>query len=148
MSLVSKTGFDARVCSMARPSKGDRAAHMVKTHPAVTQRLVEKAAAAGSSSATQYVADVLALYAGLPQHVRELNSSSALTVPRALQALRGDVYGRIMVRPHREVSERLTAQAPGHKVPPHIADILSVHVGLPEHARTLDHGEEVLPLAM
>lgn len=133
---------------MARPSKGDRAAHMVKTHPAVTQRLVEKAAAAGSSSATQYVADVLALYAGLPQHVRELNSSSALTVPRALQALRGDVYGRIMVRPHREVSEHLTAQAPGHKVPPHIADILSVHVGLPEYARTLDHGEEVLPLAM
>jgi len=133
---------------MPRPSKGDRAAHMVKTHPAVTQRLVEKAAAAGTSSVTQYVADVLALYAGLPQHVRELNSPSALTVPRALQALRGDIYGRIMVRPHREVSEHLAAQAPGHKVPPHIADILSVHVGLPEHARTLTPGEEALPLAM
>ncbi|MBN7374597.1 hypothetical protein I3U62_25900 [Mycobacteroides abscessus subsp. abscessus] len=133
---------------MARPSKGDRAAHMVKTHPAVTQRLVEKAAAAGSSSVTQYVADVLALYAEMPQHVRELNNQSALTVPRTLPPLRGDVYGRIMVRPHREVSERLTAQAPGYKVPPYIADILSVHVGLPEHARTLDDAEEVLPLAM
>lgn len=134
---------------MARPSKGDRAAHMVKkTHPAVTQRLVEKAAAAGSSSVTQYVADVLALYAEMPQHVRELNNQSALTVPRTLPPLRGDVYGRIMVRPHREVSERLTAQAPGYKVPPYIADILSVHVGLPEHARTRDNAEEVLPLAM
>ena len=71
-----------------------------------------------------------------------------MTVPRALQALRGDIYGRIMVRPHREVSEHLAAQAPGHKVPPHIADILSVHVGLPEHARTLTPGEEALPLAM
>ncbi|MCH9728965.1 MAG: hypothetical protein K0U84_04670 [Actinomycetia bacterium] len=133
---------------MARPSKGDRAAHMVKVHPAVIPRLVEKAAAAGSSSVTQYVADVLALHARLPQHVRELNSQSALNVPRPLQSLRGDVYGRIMVRPHREVSECLTAQAPGHKAPPHIADILSVHVGLPEHARNLNHGEEVLPLAM
>ncbi len=131
---------------MARPSKGDRAAHMVKTHPAVTQRLVEKAAAAGSSTVTQYVADVLALYVGLPEYVRELNS--AIIITRKVEAVHGDSSGRIMVRPARQVSQRLTAQAPGHKVAPHIADILSAHVGLPEHARPFNHVEEVLPLAM
>jgi hypothetical protein len=119
---------------------------MVKVHPDVTQRLVEKAGAAGSSTLTQYVADVLALYVGLPQHVRELNAPVAITVTRNVAAIRGDRDGRIMVRPYREVSERLTAEAPGHKVSPHIADILSIHVGLREHART--HVEEVLPLAI
>lgn len=134
---------------MARPSKGDRAAHMVKTHPAVTQRLVEKAAAAGSSTVTQYVADVLALYVGLPEHVRELNNQPAIIVTRKVEAVHGDDRcGRIMVRPARQVSELLIEQAPGRKVSPHIADILSIHVGLPEHARPLNHVEEVLPLAM
>jgi predicted HicB family RNase H-like nuclease len=136
-----------RVGNMARPSKGDRAAHMVKTHPAVTQRIVEMASEASASSVMQYVADVLALYVGLPQHVRELNQPS-INSTRQIEALRGDKYGRIMVRPHREVSERLTAEAPDHKVSPHIADVLAVHVGLPQYARTLNRVEEVLPLAM
>jgi hypothetical protein len=132
---------------MARPSKGDRAAHMVRTHPAVTQRLVEKAAAAGTSSVSQYIADVLALHARLPEHVRELNKSPIIAASN-IDGLRGDAHSRIMIRPHREVSERLRKQAPDRKVSAHIADILATHVGLPEHARPLNRIEEVLPLAM
>lgn len=132
---------------MARPSKGDRAAHMVKTHPAVTQRLVEKAADAGASSVSQYIADVLALHVGLPEHVRELDQSP-ISATRKVESLRGDAHARIMIRPHRAVSERLGKQAPDRKVAPHIADILAVHVGLPEHSRTNNRMEEVLPLAM
>lgn len=137
---------------MARPSKGDRAAHMVKIHPAVTQRLVERAEGAGSSSVSQYIADVLALYVGMPEHVRELNQT-AIVAPRKLDALRGDSRDRIMIRPYREVSERIAHQAsqkcsgPG-QVAPHIADILAVHVGLPQYARNHNRIEEALPLAM
>ena len=39
---------------------------LVKTHPQVIQRLVEKVAEAGVSSVSQYVADVLAIHVGLP----------------------------------------------------------------------------------
>ncbi|OBF24961.1 hypothetical protein A5725_06120 [Mycobacterium kubicae] len=131
---------------MARPSKGDRAAHMVKTHPAVTQRLVDKASEAGASSVSQYVADVLALYVGLPQHVRELNQIPIIAT-RKVDALRGDTHGRIMIRPHREVSEKLASQT-GGQVTAYVADILAVHVNLPQHIRTPDRIEEVLPLAM
>lgn len=133
---------------MARPSKGDRGAHMVKMHPAVTQRLVTKAEAAGSSSVSQYVADALALYIGLPEHVRELNHMP-IVAPRKLEALRGDSRDRIMVRPHRDVSERLAHQASQNcsstgQLAPYIADILAAHVGLPEHVRKLKRNEEVL----
>lgn len=74
---------------MARPSKGDRAAHMVKADPAVTRRLVRKAANAGVSSASQYIADVLALHVGLPDHVLELNQMAIVT-KRKLPQLKGD----------------------------------------------------------
>lgn len=137
---------------MARPSKGDRGAHMVKNHPAVTQRLIAKAEEAGSSSVSQYIADVLALYVGLPEHVRELNQLP-MSARRKLD-LRGDARdNRIMTRPHREVSDRLARHASQHgsprgQVAPYIADILAIHVGLPEYVRTIDHAEEVLPLAM
>ena len=132
---------------MARPSKGDRTAHMLKSHPAVNERLVERASAAGASSVSQYAADVLALYVGLPEHVRELNRPSL--IPSKIDPLRGDVRTRIMVRPHRQVSERLVSQAPDHKIAPHIADILAAHVGLLEHVRTFNRSdEEGLPLAM
>jgi hypothetical protein len=126
---------------------------MVKSHPAVTQRLVEKAAEAGVSSVSQYVADVLALYVGLPQHVRELNQTPIIAT-RRIDPLRGDARGRIAIRPHREVSDRLAAQAadngtiPPGQVSPYIADILAAHVGLPEHARPHIQIEEVLSLAM
>lgn len=138
---------------MARPSKGDRAAHMVRNHPAVTQRLVEKAAEAGSSSVSQYVADVLALYVSLPEFVRELNQASITATTGKVDALRGDSTGRIMIRPHRAVSERLALRAakigsPPGQVSPYIANILAVHVGLPEHVRKFNRTEEVLPLAM
>lgn len=131
---------------MARPSKGDRTYHMVKFHPVVLQRLAEKAADAGASSISQYGADVLAIYVGLPQHVRELNQSPII-VGRKIDVIRGDTRGRIMIRPHRQVSERLASQT-GGQVAPHIADILAVHVGLPEYASTNNRIEEVLPLAM
>lgn len=138
---------------MAPPSKGDRVGHMVKNHPAVTQRLIAMAEEAGSSSMSQYIADVLALYVGLPEHVRELNQLP-IAATRKLDGLRGDSRdNRIMTRPHREVSERLARQAPlagsrrGH-VAPYIADILAVHVGLPEYARATNGVEEGLPLAM
>ncbi|ETA90029.1 hypothetical protein O983_26190 [Mycobacterium avium 09-5983] len=138
---------------MAPPSKGDRGAHMVKNHPAVTQRLIAMAEEAGSSSMSQYIADVLALYVGLPEHVRELNQLP-IGATRKLDGLRGDSRdNRIMTRPHREVSERLAQQAAQHgpprgQVAPYIADILALHVGLPEYVRTIDCVEEVLPLAM
>lgn len=137
---------------MARPSKGDRGAHMVKIHPAVTQCLVEKAEGEGSSSVSQYIADVLALYVGLPEHVRELNQTP-IVATRKLDALRGDSRDRIMIRPYREVSERLARQASQNcsgprQVAPHIADILAAHVGLPEHVRNHNRIEEALPLAM
>lgn len=96
---------------MAPPSKGDRGAHMVKNHPAVTQRLIAMAEEAGSSSMSQYIADVLALYVGLPEHVREFNQLP-IAATRKLDGLRGDSRdNRIMTRPHREVSERLARQA-------------------------------------
>jgi hypothetical protein len=130
---------------MGRPSKGDRAYHMVRFHPVVLQRLVEKAADSGASSVSQYGADVLALYAGLPEHVRELNQTVLPTTRMVDDAIQGDAYGRIMIRPHREVSERLASQT-DQTVAAYIADVLAAHVGLPEHARRSP--EEVLPLAI
>jgi hypothetical protein len=131
---------------MARPSKGDRAYHMVRFHPVVLQRLVETAAESGASSVSQYGADVLALYVGLPEHVRELNQTSIVPTTRKVDAIQGDAYGRIMIRPHREVSERLASQTDG-QVAAYIADVLAAHVGLAEHAHKVSH-EEVLPLAI
>lgn len=70
---------------------------LVKTHPQVIQRLVEKVAEAGVSSVSQYVADVLAIHVGLPQHVRELNQAPLTRAgARKIQPLRGD---RIMIPP-------------------------------------------------
>lgn len=147
---VSKTLLSDRVVDMARPSKGDRATHMVKLHPAVTERLAEKASETGVSSVSQYAADVLALSVGLPQYVRELNQSPIIA-NRKVKALQGDRYGRIAIRPYREVSERLTCEAGAGAAAPYMADVLAVHVGLPEHARSLHRDEqikEVLPLAI
>ena len=131
---------------MARPSKGDRAYHMVRFHPVVLQRLVEKAAESGASSVSQYGADVLALYVGLPEHVRELNQVPIVPAARKVGGIQGDAYGRVMIRPHRDVSDRLAAQTSG-QVPAYIADVLAVHIGMPELAHKDPH-EEVLPLAM
>lgn len=131
---------------MARPSKGARAYHMVKLHPEVLSRLAEKTAEAGVSSVSQYGADVLALYVGMPEHVRELNQTAIATRTRKAESVQGDVYGRIMVRPHVEVSDRLAHQATGPLVA-FIADILTVHVGMPKLVRTRNVAE-VLPLAM
>lgn len=73
---VSTTRLPAKVANTARPTKGDRGAHMIRNHPAVTQRLVTLASAAGSSSVSQYAADLLAVRVGLPEHVRKLDSDT------------------------------------------------------------------------
>jgi hypothetical protein len=141
-----------RLRAMPRPSKGDRGAHMVKTHPDVAKLLVEKVSAAGVSSVSQYIADVLAIHVDLPAHVRELNQVPLTGAgARTIEPLRGN---RIMIRPHHEVSKRLARRAaqamfaPGgvSGVSPYIADVLATHVGLPQHVRQLN--TEVLPLAM
>jgi hypothetical protein len=133
-----------------RPSKGDRGAHMVKLHQAVTQRLVRKARRAGASSVSQYTADVLALHVDLPEHVVELNQTTIAAAPSS--RIRKSLHTSLMVRPHRAVSERLLELAvhggfPAGHVSPYIASVLAAHVGLPEHARTPSK-EEVLPLAI
>ena len=106
---------------------------MVKTRDGVAPLLVDKVAASGVSSVSQYVADLLAFHVGLPNLVRELDQAAvARAAPRTVAPLRGD---RLMIRPCREVSQRLTQMAgdagylPG-RVSPYIADILAEHVGL------------------
>lgn len=137
---------------MGRPNKGARAYHMVKFHPDVLRRLAERAAAAGVSSLSQFGADVLALHVGMPEHVRELNQTSmdidtsTDTQTRKADEVQGDAYGRLMIRPPREVTERLVGQALGRPISPYIADILTTHVGMPELVR--NRTEEVLPLAI
>ena len=134
-----------------RPSKGERGAHMVKLHQAVTQRLVRKARKAGASSVSQYTADVLALHVGLPEYVVELNQTTIDSTSGS--RIRKSLHTNLMVRPHRAVSERLGELAvdsglpPGH-VSPYIADVLALHVGLPDYARPPIRKEEVLPLAI
>ena len=63
---------------MARPSKGPRGAHMCLPHPEVSRKLDELVANSAVSSVSQYVADVLALHVGLPEHVRELDRQEVL----------------------------------------------------------------------
>jgi hypothetical protein len=88
---------------------------------------------------SQYVADLLAIHVGLPALVRELtlvrelNQAAVAHGPaRAVAPLRGD---RLMIRPRREVSQRLAHMAteagyPPGRVSPYIADVLAEHVGL------------------
>jgi hypothetical protein len=122
--------------SVARPSKGDRGAHMVKTRDGVAPLLVDKVAASGVSSVSQYVADLLAIHVGLPALVRELNQAAvADSAARTVAPLRGD---RLMIRPRREVSQRLAHMAteagyPPGRVSAYIADVLAEHVGLHRH---------------
>jgi hypothetical protein len=137
---------------MARPSKGDRGAYMVKMHQDVLPRLVRKASKAGASSVSQYAADVLALDVGLPEYVVELNQTAIVPSSHRIKKLRGDSRDRVMIRPQRAVAERLVQLAvesgfPPRHVSPYIAGVLAAHVGLPEYARTPSK-EEVLPLAI
>lgn len=116
---------------VARPSKGDRGAHMVKPRDGIAQLLVDIVAESRVSSVSQYVADLLAIHVGLPALVRELNQAAvAHGAPRAVPPLRG---GRLMIRPRREVSQRLAHMAtdagyPPGRVSPYIADVLAEHV--------------------
>jgi hypothetical protein len=106
---------------------------MVKALDGVARLLVDKVAASGVSSVSQYVADLLAIHVGLPGLVRELNQAAvAHAVARTVAPLRGD---RLMIRPRREVSQRLAHMAadagyPPGRVSPCIADVLAEHVGL------------------
>lgn len=57
----------------------------------------------------------------------------------------------IMVRPPRIVAERLDQErrdAGATSLSQYLADLLAIHVGLPELAVELNRAEEVLPLAM
>jgi len=77
---------------VARPSKGDRGAHMVKARDGVAPLLVDKVAASGVSSVSQYVADLLAIHVGLPALVRELNQAAvADSAARTVAPLRAIV---------------------------------------------------------
>ena len=142
---VTVTTHPGRVRRMARPSKGPRGAHMCLPHPAVSRKLDELVAKSAVSSVSQYVADVLALHVGLPEHVRELNRQTLVATEPRVVARR---YERLMVRPHTQVSERLRRlqQDSGvTSISQYLADFLALHVGLPEHVRELDR-QEVLPL--
>ena len=123
---------------------------MVKTRDGVSPLLVDKVAASGVSSVSQYVADVLAIHVGLPALVCELNQATLAdqAAARTLGPLCGD---RLMIRPHREVSDRLTRMAaeagyPPGRVSPYIADVLAEHVGLHrgigDAAAPAAHGEK------
>ena len=82
---------------------------MVKTHDNVARLLIDRVAASGVSSESQYVADLLAIHVGLPDFVRELNQAAiANSAARTVAPLRGD---RLMIRPHRQVSQRLAHMA-------------------------------------
>jgi hypothetical protein len=82
---------------------------------------------------SQYVADLLAIHVGLPNLVRELNRAAvADTARRAVTPPRGN---RLMIRPERQVSDRLAHMAfeagyPPGRVSPYIGDVLAEHVGL------------------
>ena len=142
---VTVTAHPGRVRRMARPSKGPRGAHMCLPHRDVSRKLDELVAKSAVSSVSQYVADVLALHVGLPEHVRELDRQTLVATEPRVEARR---YERLMVRPHSQVSERLRRlqrDSGVSSVSQYLADFLALHVGLPEHVRELDR-QEVLPL--
>ena len=123
---------------------------MVRTHDGVAPLLVDKVAASGVSSVSQYVADVLAIHVGLPALVREYKQAACSGVgARKVAALQG---GRIMIRPNREVSERLAHMAaeagyPAGRVSPYIADVLAEHVGIRRLPATATaSGQQVEPM--
>ena len=93
---------------------------------------------------------LLAIHVGLPALVCELNQATLAdqAAARRVGPLRGD---RLMIRPQREVSDRLTRMAaeagyPPGRVSPYIADVLAEHVGLHrgigEAAAPAAHGEK------
>jgi hypothetical protein len=57
---------------MPRPRKGDRVELLTRPERIVSDKIKQKAAARGIS-VSQYVADLLAVHAGHPELVRELN---------------------------------------------------------------------------
>lgn len=54
------------------------------------------------------------------------------------------------IRPPRAVSDALRAEAASHglSLSQYVADLLAIHVGLPDLARDLGRSDEGLPLAM
>ncbi|WP_241777330.1 toxin-antitoxin system [Mycobacterium intracellulare] len=65
--------FAGSVQPMPQYNKGDRAGQTIRPEREVMERVKQRAAAAGVSSVSQYVADLLAVHVGLPHLVRELN---------------------------------------------------------------------------
>jgi hypothetical protein len=112
---------------------------MVRARDGLARQLAERVAATGVSSLSQYVADLLAIHVGLPNLVRELNRAAvADTAGPAVAPLRGN---RLMIRPQRQVSDRLAHMAfeagyPPGRVSPYIGDVLAEHVGLHPRLQT------------
>lgn len=130
--VFQKHRFPDILRCVARPSKGDRAAYMVRARDGLALQLAERVAATGVSSLSQYAADLLAIHVGLPDLVRELNKAAVADARRAVTPPRGD---RLMIRPERQVSDRLAHMAfdagyPPGRVSPYIGDVLAEHVGL------------------
>lgn len=61
--------------SMPRPRKGDRVELLTRPERLVSEKIKQQAAARGMS-VSQYVADLLAIQAGHPELVRELNKEA------------------------------------------------------------------------
>jgi hypothetical protein len=61
--------------NMPRPRKGDRVELLTRPERLVSEKIKQQAAARGMS-VSQYVADLLAIQAGHPELVRELNKEA------------------------------------------------------------------------
>lgn len=112
---------------------------MVRAQDDLARHLVERVAATGVSSLSQYVADLLAIHVGLPNLVRELKTPTVADTPR--RAVTPPRSNRLMIRPERQVSDRLAQMAleagyPPGRVSPYIGDVLAEHVGLPYRRHT------------
>ena len=73
---VSDTAISAgSLRIMPRPRKGDRVELLTRPERLVSEKIKQQAAARGMS-VSQYVADLLAIQAGHPELVRELNKEA------------------------------------------------------------------------
>jgi hypothetical protein len=118
---------------------------MVRTRDGVVPLLVDKVAASGVSSVSQYVADLLAIHVGLSALVRELNQAAvADSAARTVAPLRGD---RLMIRPRREVSERLAHLAAEAGYPQAGCRQIAVEICRPRNWRGTGASHDLLEIA-
>jgi len=137
-----------------RPHKGDRVLLQTRPYDAVVELVTDRQRAAGVSSLSQYVADVLAMHVSRNDLVVELDRIDGLPLdranaeePRVRAALRRTL---VQTRPHRQVWTAVHQEqnASGvSSVSQYVADILAMHVD--RHDLVVELGlKEGLPLAM